>query len=74
MKLENCDEFALNLCTWCLRHPDLSGDLDIRTLRLFLLHRLGSITRLQEEVSWFCMLSQVALSRHIILIMLTFSV
>ncbi|XP_067685185.1 uncharacterized protein [Haliotis asinina] len=46
---ENCEEFALNLCSWCLKHPALTDDLDIRQTQLMLLHKLNQQDRLQEE-------------------------
>ncbi|XP_076469471.1 uncharacterized protein LOC143299863 [Babylonia areolata] len=49
MQQENCDEFALNLCTWCLKHPALSQDFVLRKTQFILLHRLNNIDRLQEE-------------------------
>lgn len=52
MLQENCDEFALNLCTWCLKHPALENDLSLRCIQVTLLHRLGNEDRLQEEVGY----------------------
>lgn len=51
MMQENCDEFALNLCSWCLKHPALLQDLDVRRTQFTLLHRAGNVDKLQEEVS-----------------------
>ncbi|KAL3853058.1 hypothetical protein ACJMK2_016640 [Sinanodonta woodiana] len=48
---ENCEEFALNLCRWSLRHPDLTNDLKVQQLYLFLLHKQQQFERLQEECS-----------------------
>ena len=50
MQQENCDEFALNLCTWCLKHPALAGDFNLRRTQFVLLHRLSYTDKLQEEV------------------------
>jgi hypothetical protein len=52
MQQQDCDEFALNLSTWCLKHPALSSDLGLRKTQMVLLHRLGNIDRLQEEVGY----------------------
>ncbi|XP_070193168.1 pneumococcal serine-rich repeat protein-like [Littorina saxatilis] len=49
MQQENCDEFALNLCTWCLKHPRLAGNLGVRKTQFFLLNRLTYSEKLQEE-------------------------
>ncbi|XP_041347807.1 uncharacterized protein LOC121367599 [Gigantopelta aegis] len=49
MLQENCEEFALNLCSWCLKHPALKDDLDIRQTQLMLFHKLNNSDRLQEE-------------------------
>ena len=51
MLQENCEEFALNLCSWCLKHPALKDDLDIRQTQLMLFHKLNNADRLQEEVN-----------------------
>ncbi|KAK6176822.1 hypothetical protein SNE40_015050 [Patella caerulea] len=49
MLQQNCEEFALNLCTWCLKHPELKSDLDIRQIQLTLMDKLYDLDRLQEE-------------------------
>ncbi|XP_050411970.1 uncharacterized protein LOC126826904 [Patella vulgata] len=49
MLQQNCEEFALNLCTWCLKHPELKSDLDIRQIQLTLMDKLHDLDRLQEE-------------------------
>lgn len=56
MQQENCDEFALNLCTWCLKHPRLAGNLGVRKTQFFLLNRLTYSEKLQEEVSFVTVL------------------
>ncbi|KAK3605793.1 hypothetical protein CHS0354_002404 [Potamilus streckersoni] len=48
---ENCEEFALNLCCWSLRHPDLANDQKVQQLYLFLLHKQQQFEKLQEECS-----------------------
>lgn len=58
MQQENCDEFALNLCTWCLKHPALAGDFNLRRTQFVLLHQLSYTDKLQEEVS-FCILCKM---------------
>lgn len=46
---ENCDEFALNLCCWSLKHPAIQHDLSVRRTQFILLHRVNNVDRIQEE-------------------------
>ncbi|ESO84347.1 hypothetical protein LOTGIDRAFT_168791 [Lottia gigantea] len=61
MLQQNCEEFALNLCTWCLKHPALKSDLDIRQIQLTLMNKLHDLDRLQEEAETISLKECVAL-------------
>lgn len=48
---ENCEEWALNLCTCCLRQRRYQTDLEFKTMELLLLFKLGNMEKIQEVVS-----------------------
>jgi len=55
---ENCEEFALNLCNWSLKHPSLgSMALEIKEFQIFILYKQTEFGKMQEVVSVFCLLS-----------------
>ncbi|XP_052284946.1 uncharacterized protein LOC127881244 isoform X2 [Dreissena polymorpha] len=46
---ENCEEFALNLCNWSLRHPAMrTNNLKIKEQQIFILHKQEEYTKMQE--------------------------
>lgn len=45
---ENCEEWALNLCTCCLRQRRYQTDLEFKTMELLLLFKLGNMEKIQE--------------------------
>ncbi|KAH3820798.1 hypothetical protein DPMN_122547 [Dreissena polymorpha] len=52
---ENCEEFALNLCNWSLRHPAMrTNNLKIKEQQIFILHKQEEYTKMQEVVSRQC--------------------
>lgn len=48
---ESCEEFALNLCNWSLKHPSLKDDLEIKEFQIFILYKQGEYGKMQEVVS-----------------------
>ena len=51
MMKENCEEFALNLCTWSLKHPQLKNDLKIKEHQIVIMYRQQLYEKMQEVVS-----------------------
>ncbi|XP_052781831.1 LOW QUALITY PROTEIN: uncharacterized protein LOC128218256 [Mya arenaria] len=46
---ENCEEFALNLCNWSLKHPALQqNNLKIKEHQIFILYKQGDYSKMQE--------------------------
>ena len=62
MMKENCEEFALNLCTWSLKHPQLKNDLKIKEHQIVIMYKQQMFAKMQEVVS-FC--SSVGLVRGV---------
>ena len=50
MMKENCEEFALNLCDWSLKHPALQNDLKIKEHQIFILYKQQEYGKMQEVV------------------------
>ena len=48
---ENCEEFALNLCTWSLKHPALKNDLKIKEHQIVIMYKQSMFEKMQEVVS-----------------------
>ncbi|XP_060587858.1 uncharacterized protein LOC132743353 [Ruditapes philippinarum] len=48
MMKENCEEFALNLCNWSLKHPALLNDLKIKEHQIFILYKQQEYGKMQE--------------------------
>ena len=48
--LENCEDFASNLCTCLVKYEPFKNDLDVREMQFVLLHKLNQMEKLQEEV------------------------
>ncbi|XP_045164580.2 uncharacterized protein LOC123528704 [Mercenaria mercenaria] len=48
MMKENCEEFALNLCDWSLKHPALQNDLKIKEHQIFILYKQQEYGKMQE--------------------------
>lgn len=51
---ESCEEFALNLCNWSLKHPALENDLEIKEFQIFILYKQSEFGKMQEVVSVWC--------------------
>lgn len=49
--LENCEDFASNLCNCLVKYSPFKDDLDVREMQFILLHKLNQMDKLQEEVS-----------------------
>ncbi|XP_052090243.1 uncharacterized protein LOC127726912 [Mytilus californianus] len=47
--LENCEDFALNLCNCIVKYEPFKDDLDLREMQFKLLHKLNHMDKLQEE-------------------------
>lgn len=47
---ESCEEFALNLCNWSLKHSALENDLEIKEYQIFILYKQGEYGKMQEVV------------------------
>ena len=62
MMKENCEEFALNLCTWSLKHPQLKNDLKIKEHQIVIMYKQQMFAKMQEVVS---VCSSVGLVRQI---------
>ena len=58
---ENCEEFALNLCEWSLKHPALRDDLKIKENQIFILYKQAEYSKMLEVASSHQMLSYVVL-------------
>jgi len=51
MVRESCEEFALNLCSWSLRHPALQqNNLKIKEFQIYILYKQGEYQKMQEVV------------------------
>lgn len=48
--LENCEDFASNLCNCIIKYEQFKDDLDLREMQFVLLHKLNQMENLQEEV------------------------
>ena len=48
--LENCEDFASNLCNCIIKYEQFKDDLDLREMQYVLLHKLNQMEKLQEEV------------------------
>ena len=59
MMKENCEEFALNLCTWSLKHPQLKNDLKIKEHQIVIMYKQQMFAKMQEVVS-FLLLSRIS--------------
>lgn len=48
MMKENCEEFALNLCTWSLKHQALKNDLKIKEHQIVIMYKQQMYNKMQE--------------------------
>lgn len=46
-----CDQYALNLCNWCVRSTLYRQDVFVRQTQLLLLHKFGKLQDFYNQVS-----------------------
>jgi hypothetical protein len=46
-----CENYSLNLISWCVQSPIFESDIAIRTTHLLLLHRFGRTEEFHNQVN-----------------------